>query len=88
MPKVTPTWMDEFLEREGITPQEYFERLGQTRITFWVRYWGEEKALEEWSKFWELVELGIVEEAPKYEVEKVQKAKEFMREAGKEEEEE
>jgi hypothetical protein len=30
----------------------------------------------------------VVEEAPKYEVEKVQKAKEFMREAGKKEEEE
>jgi hypothetical protein len=34
-----------------------------------------------------LAGLGIVEEASKYEVEKVQKAKEFMREAGKEEEE-
>jgi hypothetical protein len=48
-----------------------------------VQYWGEEKVLEEWSGFWELVELGIVEEAPKYEVKKVEKAKKFMREAGK-----
>lgn len=83
MPKKSPPWMDELLAREGISADEYYRRLGQTRITFWVQYWGEEKVLEEWSGFWELVELGIVEEAPKYEVEKVEKAKKFMREAGK-----
>jgi hypothetical protein len=75
--------MDELLAREGISADEYYRRLGQTRITFWVQYWGEEKVLEEWSGFWELVELGIVEEAPKYEVKKVEKAKKFMRKAGK-----
>jgi len=88
MPKVSPPWFDELLERENITPEEYYQRHGQKRITFWTRFWGEEKVLEEWASFWELVELGIVEEAPKYEVEKVEEAKEFMREAGKEEEEE
>jgi len=88
MPKVSPPWFDQLLEREGITPEEYYQRLGQTRITFWVRYWSEEKVLEEWSKFWELVELGIVEEAPKYEVEKVEEAKKFMEQAGKPREEE
>jgi len=59
LPKVSPPWFDQLLEREGITAEEYYQRLGQTRITFWVRYWAEEKVLEQWRAFWELAELGI-----------------------------
>jgi len=87
MPKVSPAWFDKLLEREGITPEEYYARLGQTRITFWVRYWGEEKVLERWARFWELVELGIIEEVPKYELEEVERAKKYMEEIGRPKEE-
>ncbi len=87
MPKKSPFWMDELLEREEITWEEYYARFGLDRPRFWQMYWATEKVLEEWRSFWELVELGIVEEAPKYEAEKAREAEERLRELGKGEEE-
>lgn len=88
MPKKSPSWMDELLEREEISWEEYYAMQNLDRPSFWAMYWAMERALDEWRSFWELVELGIVEEAPKYEVEKAREAEERLKELGKGEEEE
>lgn len=82
MPKVSPPWFDLLLEREGITPEEYYQRLGQTRITYWVRYWGEEKVLERWRAFWELAEQGIEIPITKFEREEVERIRREREERG------
>jgi hypothetical protein len=86
MPKKSPTWMDEFLEREAISWEEYYARQQLDRSHFWAMYWGTEKVLEEWRGFWELVEFGIQETIDKYTAEKAREAEERLRELGKPEE--
>jgi len=39
MPKASPTWLDEILQREKISYEDYYKKLATNRISFWSNFW-------------------------------------------------